>query len=182
MSTQREAELQTNGAAPTIGSRRRSLVRLTLLAVTGLVVLVAHYLFLFKLFPNRPVVIVLVIGTWIAVIFRLHRSIGPWLDFIFKDSAYGEATEHGIKYRYMLRANFMPWSSVARIEYSPRNGGRINAFRAGKFSFSRERPIQFGPSPYNSGAVEGIGKILGQQGTLEKLVTTDSVPERVFHL
>ena len=118
--------------------------------------------------------------------FRLHRSVGRWLGFLLKDSAYGMFTDSGIEYwiEYwrVLRPNYVLWSSVHRIDYSPRNGGRIDVFRVSEFSFGRVRPIHFGPAPYNSRAVEEIERILCRQGMSEKLVTTDLVPEKFFHL
>jgi len=82
----------------------------------------------------------------------------------------------------MLRPHFVLWSSVARIEYSPRNGDRIDVFKIGTFTFSRVRPIQFSATPINREAIEEIGRILGEQGASSKLVVTESVPEKFFRL
>jgi Bacterial PH domain len=147
-------------------------------------VIAVHYLLIARILTDSDVALVLalVTGTWILVILRLHKYVGGWLGFFIKDSAYGVITESGIQYRSILRSHFVPWSSVARIEYSPRNGDRIDVFKIETFSFSRERPIQFGAAPSNSKAIQDIERILNQQGATEKLVTTDSVPEKFFHM
>jgi len=55
-------------------------------------------------------------------------------------------------------------------------------FKVGAFTFSRVRPVHFGPAPSNAKVVQEIEKILNRQGTPEKLVTTDRLPEKFFHL
>src|SRR6476659_3463008 len=112
MLKQAESEPYVNVSAYAIGSRVRSLLRLSILAAVGLTLLAVHYLFLFELLPNRTVAILLVIGTWILVILRLHEYVRGWLGFILKDSAYGIATDSGIEYRCMLRPQVLPWSEV----------------------------------------------------------------------
>src|SRR5437016_3925343 len=102
------------GTPYSLGSCRVALVRLLLLLTASLVFLALHYLFLWKLI-NWLLALVLLVGTWVAVFFRLHSYVPGWIDFFLKDSAYGAVTEDGIKYRSMLRSRFVPWSSVARI-------------------------------------------------------------------
>jgi hypothetical protein len=165
MSKQAELERRVTGSACLIGSRERSLLRLGLVAVVGLVVLAVHYLFLSIFLLHPAVTLALVAGTWISIVVRLHRSMRGWLNFILKDSAYGVITETGVTYRSFLRPGCVPWSSVERIEYSPRNGGRIDIFEVAKFTFSRVLPIRFGPSRTNRKALEKIGKILSNRGT-----------------
>jgi hypothetical protein len=126
--------------------------------------------------------LVVVIATWVFLILRMHRHVGGWLDFVLKDSAYGVITQSGIQYWSILRPHFVPWTSVERIEYSPRNGDRIDVFRIGAFTFSRVRPIQFGTAPVNREAIQEIGRILGEHGASGKLVVTESVPEKFFRL
>ncbi len=150
----------------------------------SLAVLVLHYLVLWKL-TNWLAALLLLAGTWVLVLW--HRWMFPWglarwVDFFLKDSAYGVVTGDGFKYQSMLRSRCVPWSSVARIEYAPHNGDRIDVFKVGKFTFSRLRPIHFGPAPSNSKAIQGIERILNQQGVTGKLVITDSEPEKFFHL
>jgi hypothetical protein len=174
-------ESEVAGFPYSLGSRRVAFVRLLLLFTSSLVFVVLHYLYLWKL-TNPPLAGALLIGTWMAVFLRLHSSVSGWIDFFLKDSAYGVVTEDGIKYRTVLRSRFVPWSLVGRIEHSPRNGDRIDVFKVGAFTFSRVRPVHFGPAPSNSKAIEQIDRMLKCQGTPEKLVTTDSVPEKFFHL
>jgi len=164
-----------------LGSSRVVSVRLLLLLTASLAFLALHYLFLWKL-TNWLLALVLLVGTWVAIFFRLHSYVSGWIDFFLKDSAYGAVTEDGIKYRSMLRSRFVPWSSVAQIEYAPLNGHRIDMFKAGAFTFSRVRPIHFGSAPSNGAGIRAIERILNRQGTREKLVTTDSLPEKFFHL
>jgi hypothetical protein len=123
----------------------------------------------------------LLVGTWIAVFLRMHSSVRGWIDFLLRDSAYGVVKEDGIQYRSMLRSRFVPWSSVERIEYSPRNGNRIDVFKVGAFTFTQVRPVHFGPAPANAIAVQEIANI-GQLGAIKKLVTTDSLPGKFLHL
>jgi Bacterial PH domain len=164
-----------------LGSRRLAFVRLALLFTSSLVFVALHYLYLWKL-TNWPLAAVLLIGTWVAVFLRLHSYVSGWIDFFLKDSAYGVITEDGIKYRTVLGSRFLPWPLVERIEYSPRNGDRIDVFKVGAFTFTQVRPIHFGPAPSNGKAIQGIEKLLNRQGTPEKLVTTNSRPEKFFHL
>ena len=173
---------RVSGSARVIGSREKSLLRLGLLVVVSLVVLGLHYLFLSTFLLHPAVTLLLVTGTWVSIVLRLHRSVGGWLNFILKDSAYGVIRESGITYRSFLRPGCVPWSSVERIEYSPRNGERIDVFKMGRFTFSRRLPVRFGPAATNREAVEEIGRLLGQHGASDKLVVTASLPERFFHL
>ena len=167
-------------AAQSIGSEHRSLIRLSALILICCAVLYLHYLFLSKLTEWALLVLV---GSWLGVLLRIGRtSRSTWVDFVLKDSAYGVVTDSGIKYRSLLRPRLVPWSSVERIEYSPRNGQRIDVFKVRAFTFSQVRPIHFGPVRRNGNAVREIEKILSQQGGSEKLVITDSLPEKFFHL
>ena len=175
---------EIGGSAFPIGSRRVAIFRLSTLFTASLAVLVLHYLALWKL-TNWLVALLLLAGTWVLVL--CHRWMFPWglarwVDFLLKDSAYGVVTGDGFKYQSMLRSRCVPWSSAARIEYAPRNGDRIDVFKVGKFTFSRVRPIHFGPAACNSKAIQGIERILNQQGAPGKLVITDSEPEKFFHL
>jgi hypothetical protein len=154
-----------------IGSKSRSLLRLSMLFTVSLIFLAFHYLFLSKL-TNWLLATALLVGTWTAVFLRMHSSVRGWIDFLLRDSAYGVVKEDGIQYRSMLRSRFVPWSSVERIEYSPRNGNRIDVFKVGAFRFTQVRPIHFGPAPANAIAVQEIANIFGQLGAIKKLVTT----------
>jgi len=169
------------GPAYPLGLRRTALIRLLLLFAASIFFLALHYVFLWKL-TNWLLALLLLVGTWVAILLRLHRYVPGWINFFLKDSAYGVINEDGIEYHSVLRSRFVPWSSVARIEYSPRNGHRIDVFKAGAFTFSRVQPIRFGSAPYNGNTVHEIEKILERQGDPEKLVTRDSVPEKFFHL
>ena len=165
-----------------IGSRERSLLRLGLLVVVSVSVLAAHYLFLAIFLLHPAVTLALIALTWISIVVRLRGSMRRWLNFMRKDSAYGVITESGVTYRTFMRPGCLPWSSVERIVYSPRDGGRIDIFEVGKFTFSRVLPVRFGPAPTNRKAMEEIGRILAQQGNADKLVVTESPPEKFFHL
>jgi hypothetical protein len=168
-------------AVHSIGSKRRSLLRLSVLILITCSVLALHYFLLSK---RTDWAVLVLVGSWFGVIFRflVRRRLHKSVDFVLKDSAYGVVSEEGIRYRSMLRLRFTPWSSVARIEYSPRDSHRIDVFKVGAFTFSRVRPVHFGPAPSNAKVVQEIEKILNRQGTPEKLVTTDRLPEKFFHL
>src|SRR6266850_8179774 len=145
------------GLASTIGSRSRSLLRFGILLVIILGILILHYLFLRKL---TELALPLVIFSWLGIFFRCWRYLRGWVDFLLKDSAYGTLSTDGIRYRVVLRSQFIPWSSVARVEYSPLNSGRLSVFRIGPHTFSQVRPLSFAPWPAHAEVSSEIKKIL----------------------
>jgi hypothetical protein len=180
MSVQPESKpAYVEGFAYTIGSKSRSLLRFGILLVIILNILILHYFFLRMLTDLALPVLIL---SWLFVPFRCWRYLPGWVDFLLKDSAYGTLTADGIHYRVILRSQFIPWSSVARVEYSPLDSGRLSVFRIGRHSFSRVRPLSFAPWPAHTELSNEIKKILRDRREDAKFVTTDQISERFLHL
>ena len=189
MSTRPESKpVHVEGFAYKIGSRSRSLLRFGILLLIILGILILHYFLLRKLTDWALPVFIL---SWLGVLFwfgywdlmgKGEDGLTRWIDFLLKDSAYGTLEADGIRYRLVLRSRFLPWSSVARVEYSPLNSGRLSVFRIGSHTFSQVRPLTFGPGPAHRKASIEIEKILRDRREEIKFVTTDQISESFFHL
>ena len=133
-----QIELRSSCAFP-IGSRKRSIARLSTLLTLWIAALVVLYGILAR-FTEWALLLFLLI----VILTVIHRSLdrsagGMWAVFIMKDSAYGRVTDSGIEYRTLVRRGAMQWPQIEQLDYSP-NTGRIAIYL-----HDRALPIQFGP-------------------------------------
>ena len=175
-------QAQVPAIAYPIGSRSRSLLRCSLLVASILAVLAVHFLFISQFLSQRALVISIVVGSWIVILFRMWRYLRGWFDFLLKDAAYGVITQYGIYYRTYFGMTSLPWSSISRVEYLPRQRNRIDVLRVSNDSFTRPLSIHFGPSRSNASSLGEIEKIFHREGTPEKLVIENLPPESFFRL
>jgi len=133
-----QIELRSSCAYP-IGSRKRSLARLSALLTLWIAVLVVLYWILSR-FTDWPLFLFLLI----VILTVIHRALdrnagGMWAVYIMKDSAYGWVTPLGIEYQTPFRKDVVHCSQIAQLDYSPRTG------RITMYLHDRALPVQFGP-------------------------------------
>lgn len=165
-----------------IGSKRRSLLRLSLLVSAILTILAIHFLFISLFLSNWLLTVSLVIGTWILVLFRMSRYLRGWIDFLLRDAAYGVVTESGICYRNFFGELSLSWSSIAQVDYLLEQGDRIEIFKVPVRSVSRPLSIHFGPSRANANALTQFERIFKREGTPEKLAIKNMPTKKFFQL
>jgi hypothetical protein len=175
-------ELRVPTSAYPIGSKRRSLLRLSLLVLAIFTVLAIHFLFISLFLSNGLLTLSLVLGTWILVLFRMSRYLRGWLDVLLRDAAYGVVTESGIHYRNFFGEISLSWSSIAQVDYLFGQGNRIEILKVPARSVSRPLSIHFGPSRANANALTQFERIFKREGTPEKLAIKNTPTKKFFQL